>query len=184
MNATVKNAGSLFKGVLIFLGHQLLGTFGVGALTYLASAYTFAEIFPERSIRPVQWILTETPFFPLQIVFGFYLGWDISRRLKHRSMLWVWIIPGWFLLYCLLAVPGLHIMAPPTLAAQIAQESQSPFSHYFGWGCRPKDRCIDQLIVTMPFYAAVAYSLGAWLGLRKRRESLEPPLPQLDTPQS
>jgi len=70
------------------------------------------------------------------------------------------------------AMPKLGIMAPPSLSVQIAQESQNPFWHYFGWGCRPKERCIDQLVITMPFYASVAYSLGARLSFaRQAKES-------------
>lgn len=38
---------------------------------------------------------------------------------------------------------------------------QSRISHYFGRGCRPADNCLDQLLITMPFYSSLAYSLGA-----------------------
>jgi hypothetical protein len=31
------------------------------------------------------------------------------------------------------------------------------------WGCQVKYRCEDQLLITMPFYASAAYSIGAWL---------------------
>jgi hypothetical protein len=47
------------------------------------------------------------------------------------------------------------------------------FSFYFGRGCQPKDGCIDQLLITMPLYAAIAYSGGALLARmypRKRPE--------------
>jgi hypothetical protein len=113
------------------------------------------------SMRPLHWILTETPFFPAQITLGLYSGWWLGRRFQHRSMVWVWVIPGLILCYALVAGPNLS--PQPT---SVLMHSGGTLSHYFGWGCQPKDRCLDQLVITMPFYAATAYSLGAWLALK------------------
>ena len=35
--------------------------------------------------------------------------------------------------------------------------------NYFGWGCRPADHCLDQLVITLPFYSSLAYSMGVAL---------------------
>jgi len=152
---------SRLKSVLIFVMHQLLGTWGIALFAYFLGS-SVLELFGlfgrPYSMRPLHWILTETPFFPVQIALGLYSGWLLGRRLKHRSMLWVWILPGLVLSYALVAVPTLT----PALTS-VLDQSGGPLSHYFGWGCQPKNRCLDQLLITMPFYAAVAYSLGAWL---------------------
>jgi hypothetical protein len=145
---------SLLKSVLIFAIHQVVGTWGIAfTVPYLlaSSLDVFAWFGHPVPMRWFHWILTETPFFPVQIGFGLYLGYVVARRFEQRSMQWVWIFPGFILFYCVAAVPKLGIMAPPSLSVQIAQESQNPFWHYFGWGCRPKERCIDQLVITMPF---------------------------------
>jgi hypothetical protein len=149
------------KLVPIFVMHQFVGTWGVALFAYYVGSAVFqllAMINPSYSMRPLHWILTETPFFPVQIILGLYLGWLLARRLKHRQMVWVWIIPGLILGYAVIAVPNLSPVPTSVLA-----HSGGTFSHYFGWGCQPKDQCLDQLLVTMPFYAATAYSIGARL---------------------
>ena len=83
-----------------------------------------------------------------------------SRQFNHRSMLWIWILPLAILIYAFAATPTLSpwasILARPDTV-------QSRFSYYFGWGCQPRARCLDQLLITMPFYALGAYSFGALL---------------------
>src|SRR5262249_21927420 len=96
---------------------------------------------------------------PVQIVFGLILGWLLGRTLRHRSILWVWAIP--FAILCYSVATATVVM--PTSVFVSPGAGQSRFSHYFGWGCRPADRCLDQLLITMPFYSSLAYSLGAAL---------------------
>jgi hypothetical protein len=50
--------------------------------------------------------------------------------------------------------------------------STNPFSVFFGWGCASywtefPMPCPEQIVTTMPFYAAAAYSLGAFMALRR-----------------
>jgi len=152
---------SPLKPVLLFVMHQFLGTWGIAMSAYFFGGLWFDLLIQFGwlgSMRHLHWILTETPFFPLQIALGLYSGWYLNRRLNHRSMVWVWILPGLILCYAVVAIPTLF----PRLTSVLAVSS-NPLSHYFGWGCRPKDGCLDQLLVTMPFYAATAYSSGAWI---------------------
>ena len=154
------------KVLAAFVMHQFFGTWGVAFLAYFlgASIYdVFGFLGRTYSMRPLHWILTETPFFPVQIAVGLYSGWYLGRRLKHRSMLWVWVLPGSVLAYALIAMPN---MTPLSSQMSVLAASGGPLSHYFGWGCPAKDRCLDQLLITMPFYASIAYSVGARLGLR------------------
>jgi hypothetical protein len=75
-------------------------------------------------------------------------------------MLWIWILPLAILIYACAVTPALNawqsVLARPHTV-------QYRLSYYFGWGCQPQARCLDQLLITMPFYASVAYSLGALL---------------------
>lgn len=149
------------RSVLAFVGHQFLGTWGVAFFAYYLGSSIFELLNllgGHYSMRGLHWILTETPFFPLQITLGFYFGWALCRRLLHRSMVWVWIIPAMILCYALVAIPTL---TPHTTSVLVRGSGR--LSHYFGWGCQPKDGCLDQLLITMPFYVATAYSVGAWL---------------------
>src|SRR5216683_2992540 len=69
--------------VLHFLGHLLISTFGVGVA---AAVLTYAVVlplhlfFPSLGPRTAGWILTETPYFPVQIVIGLLWGFEIGRR--------------------------------------------------------------------------------------------------------
>jgi hypothetical protein len=155
---------TLLKSLLVFILHQLIGTWGIAFL----AAFGLFEFFDtlttispwKPSMRSVHWILTENPFYPVQIVVGLCFGFLLGRRFQHRSMFWVWIFPLVILAYAFAATPALS----PWASVLTRPESvQARLSYYFGWGCKPRDRCLDQLVITMPFYVSVAYSLGALL---------------------
>ncbi len=155
---------SRWKTTIIFLMHQLISTVGVLAFASLLGTMSYEMLgqigLPIR-MRFVHWILTETPYFPVQIALGFFWGCLFGYRFKQKSMVWVWIIPGLLLGYAVVAVRTLT----PDLTSVLGY-SANPLSHYFGWGCQPKNRCLDQILVTAPFYSATAYSIGGWLGRR------------------
>ena len=88
-------------------------------------------------------------------------------------MVWVWVLPFLVLCYTVISVPTIS----PQLASTLLQAGvvHSRLSHYFGWGCRTKDRCLDQILVTLPFYTSAAFSIGALvarnMAKRRQRES-------------
>jgi len=71
--------------------HQIISTVGV---LILAGFLTFATSSSSRA----RWILTETPYFPVQIGLAFLIGFVLQRYLHHRVMQWVWVLP--FLILC------------------------------------------------------------------------------------
>jgi hypothetical protein len=152
--------------IAVFVAHQVGGTFGVAVFAYLLgiSLFQLAALFGNaHSTRALHHVLTELPYFPVQTALGIWFGWVLGRRFRHQSMKYVWILPFLSLSYAVLAVPSLNLEP-----VSVLEPRQSPLSHYFGWGCQPKNHCLDQLVTTMPFYAALAYSLGAWLGFKSR----------------
>jgi hypothetical protein len=121
------------------------------------------------------WVLTGTPYFPVQIFLGLLVGFMVGRHLRHRAMLWVWAIPLAFLCYAFIAVPTFTPdLTPPEYQAGVGE---SRLSHYFGWGCQPKNHCIDQTWATLPFYIALSYSLGG-LCAQSMPERLRRPNPR------
>jgi hypothetical protein len=156
------------KSGLAFAGHQIVATEGVIWLTILGtfvlrgSIATVHEAWADSAfMRGMHLISSNTPFFPIQIAVGAYLGWKLYLRWAHRSMLWVWILPGALLTYAVVAIP--------TFSPWSISPETSPLSHYFGWGCQADYRCYDQLTFTQPFYTSVAYSLGALWAARKSK---------------
>ena len=124
-----------------FLLHQLQSTLGI---LVLAGFLTFSVSTPSRAHR----ILTETPYFPVQIVLALCVGFGLRRYMRDWVMEWVWVLP--FLILCV-AFARTHLPFGNAL------------EYFFGRGCRPEFHCVDQLAITLPFYAATSYSVGAFL---------------------
>ena len=74
-------------------------------------------------------------------------------------MLWVWIIPAIILGYQFAAFPW---NGPVVFDAHWSLGWSTRLTHFFGWGCRWQNHCHDQFEFTLPFYGAVAYSIGAY----------------------
>lgn len=137
------------------LMHQLIGTIGVLFLAALLTTLVFELPSPWGRMlagHDVAHVLTEIPYFPVQIVVGLLLGWAISDAFEHRSMLWIWVLPYAWLLYSF-----------ARLSPVLRMPFQERLSYFFGRGCRPENGCVSQVGITLPFYAAVAYSIGALL---------------------
>jgi hypothetical protein len=80
-------------------------------------------------------------------------------------------VPALILCYAMIAEP--NISAGFTFAIVLAGRNKSVWSHFFGSGCRAdlSNRCLDQFIFTMPFYASAAYSFGALVARISDRSS-------------
>ena len=108
------------KALLVFVSHQLVGTWGRAFLAAF-SVFSLFDVLPDiagwkPSMHFVHWVLTENPFYPLQIVAGLYFGWLQGRRLQHRSMLWIWVLPLAILVYA--EKVGLGFELPQVLGPQ------------------------------------------------------------------
>jgi hypothetical protein len=153
------------KSVGWFAIDQVLGTVGVAAsaplifFQFCNLLLVFGWTYPVLHRYP---ILSENPYFPVQITLGLMLGLMVGSCARRPSMLWIWVLPLLLLCYAVAEIPTIS----PLLSSMLLQSgaTHSRLSHYFGWGCQPRDRCIDQLLVTMPFYASVAFSVGALSG--------------------
>jgi hypothetical protein len=161
--ADVWRGKSRTKSVVTFALHQFIGMYGIPFTAPIVFSLgfkcllLFGRSYPKRAFYS---IVSETPYFPVQIIFAVILGWLLGRALRHRSIVWVWVLPLGILCY---SVATFRVLIPTSMLATMGQ---SRFSHYFGWGCQPKDHCLDQLLITMPFYTCLAYSMGAAIARR------------------
>lgn len=163
---SIASRGRLVAGGVSFIVHQFISTSGIDIFAGFLVAYVFdvLRLFGMRFPQKVMfWILTGTPYYPVQIGLGLLLGWSIGRRVQHRTMLWVWIVPSIYLMYALIAIPTLVPRSNPFPQEWQAGVGESRFKHYFGWGCGAYHPCFDQAAITLFFYTAVAYSIGALL---------------------
>lgn len=153
--------------VLLFGLHQVIATVGVMVATPVLLALLATALRPlglTLRMREFHELLTGTSYFPLQVAVAVSVGWLLGRHAWHRSMLWVWGLP--LVVLFLVFVTNHHVVDLEPTSSALAQ---TRLSHFFGTGCRPQNHCFDQIVTTLPFYSAAAYSLGAALARRPGR---------------
>jgi hypothetical protein len=126
---------SLTKSAFTFALHQFIGLYGISFTAPVVFSLGFKVLYlfgRHYTTRDFHFILSETPYFPVQIAFALVLGWLLGRSLRHRSMLWVWILPLAILCFAFVTTP---MEQTSVLAKQFL--GQTRLSHFFGWGCRP-----------------------------------------------
>jgi hypothetical protein len=157
-------AQSRIQAALLFLMHQVLATWIIffAANSAIGIAADFPTIIGIRMHHSLITSVTRPPYFPAQILWAFFLGWSLSGFLRHRTMLWVWVVPSAVLGWLYIRFPN----CPVPLFRSACLDSPSAYSLFFGRNCAPGGSCLYQLYFTYPFLAAVAYSLGALLARR------------------
>jgi hypothetical protein len=153
---------------LYFLGHLALSTLGVAVVAAPVLTYSVVlslhPFFPLLTTRTVHWILTETPFFPVQIIVGLLWGFQLGRRYPRRVMLWTWVVPALAIAFFVLFVDL------PTIVVSGVELTKTEY--FFGGKCLPQNHCFGW-VFTLLLYAAAAYSLGAFLGRRLPQRTSE-----------
>jgi hypothetical protein len=136
--------GAMLMGVLIVLPLALPGA----RPTKNTSGGNFIDHMIEQRIS----ILLDQPYYAAPVLCALVLG-VLSRRFSRSC--WagcVWILPLAILVWNLLTWEG---AGPPTTAVYWSDVR----ANYFGADCGSSE-CLYELLVTMPFYTAVAYTLG------------------------
>jgi hypothetical protein len=161
---------SLVKSTIAFGAHQFVGVYGIPFTAPLVFSLSFKLLYllgHTYSKRNFYSVVSETPYFPVQIVFALILGWLLGRSLRHKSVFWVWVIPLAVMCYVFFTA---HMPLAEEKSIFVSHGFvQSRLSHFFGWGCRPAARCFDQVLFTLPFYSSLAYSAGAFAGRKTVR---------------
>ena len=93
-------------------------------------------------------ILTGEPLWVPEIAAGLLIGWLAYKRLPSIFAFISWILPGGILLLNLISWQ------------QTMSQYDSTWSTFFGTDCGGSE-CLYELFVTVPFYTAVGYSIGA-----------------------
>lgn len=90
------------------------------------------------------------PAFPGAATLGFLVGFGVNRLLRSKSAKWAWIpFVAW-------GLAGIYVNNPLGPVEGI--------KYLFGTTCV---ECADQMFVVMPLVTSIAYSLGAWLALKR-----------------
>jgi len=111
----------------------------VHALSAGLSFYQFNRIF-------------SVPYFPVQMTFGFAVGYLGAKRFGTRFSFWVWTVPLLIFIW--------HFVAfEPSVFEGFWRVR---LVHFVGSACRPP-ACFDQMRYTAPLYTSLAYVLGAFV---------------------
>jgi hypothetical protein len=105
--------------------------------------------------------ITGEPIWLPEIIAGMFLGMLLYRRIASPFALLAWLPPAVFLSWSALSWHR-------TMAAY-----DSTWDTYFGKNCGGSE-CLYELLLTMPFYAAVGYSVGALFSGAQKARQLEP----------
>ena len=168
--------GSTLRHAVQFFAHQLIGSYVVGffaAFVTLSSFEIVRFLYPGVPMSVAYRLLTGTPYYPIQIAAALSIGWSLNRRLQHPSVRWVWVLPCCILLFFLTTTIPLRHQWTSVLVPNNSPVSR--LSYYFGHGCLAFNGCIDQIVLTMPFYVSVAYSVSGAVALRGRRTQSKVP---------
>jgi hypothetical protein len=116
-------------------------------------------------------------FFSHILAFSFipaFLSGLINARFKHKAARFVWLVPAIILAYKFVTFPAPSVFQSQFSAAFhqyfggdfLIPESHN-FQELFSFGSNADEmRGMAQHQFTAPFYAGVAYSVAAWIGLR------------------
>jgi hypothetical protein len=149
--------------VLIFVLHQLFCPYVLLALSAFLTftAMPLVHVFgAPATIRTAHWVLTETPYFPVQITIGLISGFVIGRFRRIPFTRWMWVIPFLVLIAALIFKP--------------LQPGLARLDHFFGWGGLPPHRQYDEVAIALPFYLSAAYSIAAQLSSRWPHRDVQP----------
>jgi hypothetical protein len=164
-----RNEPGLGKMVLRFVMHSALAT--IGGATVGLILLSFVHLHPVGPHwRPIT-LIADVPYSPAFWGSALLLGVFVNRNMADRSALWVGPV-GAVMLALLI---GLSFPGYRGSGYELARSDHS-FLRYIGgelFGLDPNacggDECLGKLLFTMPVLNAVAYSAGAWFGLRSKR---------------
>ena len=90
-------------------------------------------------------------------------GWLVWKQFQHREMLLVWVFP---LMVLVLTMIENSTRTSSMFPGAVISNFRPMLSRLFGSSCRMEDHCYEQIGITLPFYMALSYAVGAWLALR------------------
>lgn len=132
-----------------YIIHTFVATVGVltvGLLVGYLLAYT-----------PIAFMFSRPPVYTGYLLIGVFLGFLVNRAFRSRLATWTWVLPLiWLVIW--------------TCDAARWNGFRYALGYYLGGQC---GGCAEVFFVTCPLNCAVAYSLGAWGGLKWKRKTLE-----------
>jgi len=150
-------AAAAEKGWVHKIGTYVLHALVASVIVFLTSML-FGVILGELLGAELGDRIFARPIYPGEIVCGFLAGLVLNRRSQSKSAAWVWI-------------PTATLLSTYFLPSERTDGFASTAAYLFGPHCGD---CFEQVVMVSPFYASVAYSIGAWVALRWPANSSKP----------
>jgi hypothetical protein len=153
----------MWKAALGSVLHQFICPYALLITTETITFWVIGVLHGTASTA--SYILTGTPYYPIQIAVGAFTGLLVGRYFGWPLTRWIWVLPLTILLASMIFVPPPH--------------GVSLFGYWFGWpGASGHVFPPLQPGITMPFYLSATYSIFSLLGelwRRQRRSSWRSP---------
>lgn len=134
---------------LKFAGIYALHAVIAGVAVFLVSTFLGAGV--DALNYNVGNLIFWAPIFPSEIILGFFAGLKVNKFLRSRSAEWAWVLPAVFLI--------------SDLPSQVRDTGWNyTLSYLFAGKCAD---CVEVAILVAPLYASIAYSVGAFVALRR-----------------
>lgn len=141
--------GSKLRVGLLAVLHQLFCPYGIGIIVPIIT-FTAVGAFHGHA-KTASYVLTGTPFFPLQIAAGLIIGYCAGRFFHWPLTGWTWVLPALLLGLSIIFIRPAH--------------GTSIWGYWFGWsGASGRAFPPLQPGLTMPVYLSAAYSIAATIG--------------------
>jgi hypothetical protein len=154
--------------VLEFIAHQIFCPYGLLVLSAFLTITAAALLhiwYKAATVHWAHWILTETPYYPVQISMALVAGFVIGSFRRIPFARWMWVLP-------LMILVGAILFEPISIF-------ESRLDHFFGWGGVPRFHSPqgDELVFTLPFYISATYSATAFIVRRWDEHHQNRPMP-------
>jgi hypothetical protein len=142
------------RDVALYLVHVIIGTVGADCFGTIPAGFNLATagLLPASISRFLTWLVAE-PLFPFPVLAGLVLGYLVNRRLRNWFAALAWVPPAAVLIY---AIATWRVYAFRTYWEDV-------------WASLFLGKDIASVLITLPFYTGVAYSVGSYAGYRSGR---------------
>jgi hypothetical protein len=150
-----------------------LGTYGsvATATILILPVLLYARLAHTQAAQEIFSAAVDRPYFPLQSVVAFAVGFGVSARLRQGKPMWVWV---WPVAQMAISIASHH---PRSVMQGF---TTNVWQTYFNWNCGCSATVLQWQVMSA-VYAAIAFSLGALVqcGLPRRRQ--DSPSSQLES---
>jgi hypothetical protein len=140
-----------------------LGTYGsVAAATILVlPILLYGRFAHSQAAEEILSAAVDRPYFPLQSVVAFAVGFGVAARLRQGKPMWVWIWP------IAQVVISIALHRPRSVVQSF---TASVWQTYFHWDCECSATLLQWQVMSAA-YASIAFTLGALArhGITERR---------------